>query len=117
MTTASKALGDIIPPQPLPAPDAPGQFAFADADRVRRILDEGGWQDVAIKALDEPCTIDRDDLMAYVMKMGPAGAALHQADDGTRQAALDRLRAAFEPFMDGAVARFTAACWWVTARA
>jgi SAM-dependent methyltransferase len=116
MTTATRALANIVPPQ-LPAPDAPGQFAFADPGRVRRILGEAGWRDVAIEALDETCTIDRKELMVYVMKMGPAGAALREADEGTRQAALDRLQSAFEPFMDGDVARFMAACWWVTARA
>jgi hypothetical protein len=36
--------------------DAPGQFAFADPDRVRRILSEG-WRDIEIEAIDVACTL------------------------------------------------------------
>jgi ubiquinone/menaquinone biosynthesis C-methylase UbiE len=38
MTTAERAAAPLLPNLPARRPDEPGQFAFADADRVRRIL-------------------------------------------------------------------------------
>ncbi len=34
----------------------------------------------------------------------------------TREQIIDAIRPAFSPFVDGALVRFTAACWWVSAR-
>jgi SAM-dependent methyltransferase len=42
MTTAARAAAPFLPPAPPPDPDAPGQFAFADGARVRRILEASG---------------------------------------------------------------------------
>jgi SAM-dependent methyltransferase len=117
MTTAARALAPILPAAPAPDPDAPGQFAFADADRVRRILTDSGWRGARAAALDAPCVFARADLMTYVMNMGPAGAHLREADPATRDTAQNLLRVAFEPFVDGDLVRFNAACWWVTAQA
>jgi SAM-dependent methyltransferase len=117
MTAAARATAPLLPPQPPPAPDAPGQFGFADPARVRRILEESGWRQVRIEPLDEPCVISDDDLMTYVMNMGPSGAALRAADAATRDKARSLLEAAFRPYVDGDHARFIAACWWGTARA
>ena len=117
MTTAARALAPLLPPLPAPAPDAPGQFGFGDAERVRRILAESGWRAVEIGPLDEACVISEAELMTYVTNMGPAGAALRAAEAGTREAAETVLQAAFAPFVDGGFARFTAACWLVTAQA
>ena len=52
MTTARRAAESLLPNMPTPAPDAPGQFAFADSDRVRRILEVGGWSEISIQPLD-----------------------------------------------------------------
>ena len=116
MTTAARAVAPLFPPQPAPDPDAPGQFAFADAERVRRILTASGWRDIAVEPLGQDCVIAQEELMPYVMHMGPAGAAVQNADEATREEARQRLWSAFQPFLAGGRATFTAACWWVTAR-
>lgn len=117
LTLAVRTAAPYLPPLPAPGPDDPGQFAFADADRVRRILAASGWSDIGIHPLDLPCSIAEADLMPYVTKLGPVGAALRDADDAARARIADLLRDAFAPLVRDGVAAFTAACWLVTARA
>ncbi|WP_437971121.1 class I SAM-dependent methyltransferase [Sorangium sp. So ce260] len=117
MTTAARAAAPILPHLPTPAPDAPGQFAFADRDRVQRILDVSGWTDVDIRPLDVPSGVAEKDLLTYVTKLGPVGLALRDVDEPTRARTAEAVRAAFDPYVRDGAARFTAACWLVTARA
>lgn len=117
MTTAVRTAAPYLPPLPSPGPDEPGQFAFADPERVRRILAASGWSDAGIDPLDVPCSIDEADLSAYVTRMGPVGHALRDADEATRVRITELLHEAFAPFVRDGVAEFTAACWLVRARA
>ncbi|XXY49211.1 class I SAM-dependent methyltransferase [Sorangium sp. So ce269] len=117
MTTAARAAAPFLPHLPVPAPDAPGQFAFADRDRVQRILDASGWTDVDIRPIDVPSGVAEKDLLAYVTKLGPVGLALRDVDEPTRARTAEAVRAAFDPYVRDRAARFTAACWLVTARA
>lgn len=117
MTTAKRAVAPLLPPQPAADPDAPGQFAFADAVRVRRILVASGWRDIEIAPLDAVCEIGGDKLMQYLTVVGPVAAALRELEAAIQRDAYERLSAAFAPFVEGGVARFTAACWSVSARA
>ncbi|XYI04053.1 class I SAM-dependent methyltransferase [Sorangium sp. So ce1128] len=117
MTTAARAAAPFLPHLPVPAPDAPGQFAFADRDRVQRILDASGWTDVDIRPIDVPSSVAEKDLLAYVTKLGPVGLALRDVDEPTRARTAEAVRAAFDPYVRDGAARFTAACWLVSARA
>jgi SAM-dependent methyltransferase len=117
MTAAERAAAPLLPNLPLRRPDAPGQFAFADAARVRTILDDSGWADVDIQSIDVACTLPEADLMLYLTRLGPVGLALQDTDDDTRARVVDAVRAAFDPYLHGAEVRFTAACWLVVARA
>ncbi|WP_437995323.1 methyltransferase domain-containing protein [Sorangium sp. So ce185] len=117
MTEAARAAAPLLPNLPIPGPDAPGPFAFADSDRVQRILDASGWTDVAIRPLDVPTGVAEKDLLTYVIKLGPVGLALRDADEPTRARTAEVVRAAFEPYVREGAARFTAACWLVSARA
>jgi SAM-dependent methyltransferase len=117
MTLAARTAAPHLPPLPAPAPDEPGQFAFADGERVRRILAASGWSAIDVAPLDVPCSIAQADLPAYVTKMGPVGGALRDADEATRARISDLLLAAFAPFVHDGAAHFTGACWLVRARA
>jgi SAM-dependent methyltransferase len=117
MTTAERAAAPLLPSLPVRRPDAPGQFAFADPLKVRRILEESGWTGAEIRAIDVPCTLAEKDLERYFTTLGPTGLILHEADVATRQKVVEALRAAFEPYVHGSEARFTAACWMVNALA
>jgi SAM-dependent methyltransferase len=117
MTAAERAAAPLLPELPARRPDAPGQFALANADRVASILLESGWNDIEIQPLDVPCTLPETALLRYVTQLGPVGRILQEADEATRTRVIEVVRPAFDPYVHGAEVRFTAACWMVTARA
>src|SRR5262245_31296601 len=57
MTTAERAAAPLLPELPARRPDAPGQFAFANRDRVRSILQGSGWTAIDIRPIDVACTM------------------------------------------------------------
>ncbi|MFC4313526.1 class I SAM-dependent methyltransferase [Steroidobacter flavus] len=116
MTTAKRAAEPLLTNMPAPDPNAPGQFAFADGDRVRRILEASGWSDITLERLDVEGTADEAELLAYVTKLGPVGLALREMNDETLRARVTEVvHAAFRPYIKNGVARFGMATWRVTA--
>jgi SAM-dependent methyltransferase len=113
MTTAERAAALLLPNLPARRADAPGQFAFANALRVRSILEESGWAEIDIRPIDVACTLPERELVRYVTRLGPVGLILQEADDRTRARVIETVLAAFEPYVHGAEVRFTAACWMV----
>lgn len=116
MSAAERVISAIAPANGPSDPHAPGQFAFADADRVQSILAASGWAAIDIQPLDMPCTIRADDLAIYARRMGRAGTILPTLDDATRRETEARLDDAFAPFVTDGTAHFDAACWSVRAR-
>jgi SAM-dependent methyltransferase len=116
MTTAERAAAPLlsIPARRL---EAPGPFALADERRLYGILQESGWAEIDIAPLDVVCTLPEKELIGYLTRFGPLGLALCETDERTRANVIEIVRAAFDPFVEGAVVRFTAACWTVGARA
>ncbi|RKH29942.1 class I SAM-dependent methyltransferase [Corallococcus sp. AB030] len=117
MTTAERAAAPLVSNIPARRPDAPGQFAFADSNRVHRILEESGWAGIDIQPIDVTCTLPEKELVNYLTRFGLLSRVLQDADDRTRTHVIETVRAAFEPFVHGAEVRYTAACWKVEARA
>jgi SAM-dependent methyltransferase len=117
MTTAERAAAPLLPELAARRPGGPGQFAFADRERLAGLLAQGGWTGIDIEPLDVACTLPESELVRYVSWLGPVGAILQKADEATRTRVVRTVRAAFEPFVHGGEVRFTAACWWVQARA
>ena len=115
MTTAERAAAPLLPNMPPRRPDGPGQFAFADRDRVHAILHESRWTGIDIRPLDVACTLSEPDLFRYVTRLGPVGLMLQDADDDARARVGESIRGAFDPYVHGDQVRFTAACWMVTA--
>ncbi|HEY0941008.1 MAG TPA: class I SAM-dependent methyltransferase [Steroidobacter sp.] len=116
MTAAKRAAEPLLPNMPCAAANAPGQFAFADGDRVRRILERAGWSDIAVRPVDAEGNVAEKDLFAYVTKLGPVGVALRDVQDAALQARVaEALRAAFQTYIRDGAAHFTMACWLVTA--
>ncbi|MFI6866533.1 class I SAM-dependent methyltransferase [Nocardia sp. NPDC050406] len=114
MTTAERAAAPLLE-LPERVPDAPGQFGFADRERVRGILEESGWSDIDISPVDIPCAIPEPDLLRYLRRMGPVGLALQGLDEQTRDRVIETVRPAFDPFVRDGEVRYTAACWLVRA--
>ena len=117
MTTAERAAAPLLPNLPARQTDAPGQFAFANGDRIHNILNESGWADIDIRPIDITCTLPEKELIPYLTRLGPVGRILHETDDRTRTHVIQRVRAAFDHYVHGAEVRFTAACWMVRAQA
>ncbi len=92
MTAAVRAAAPFLPDLRPPNPDAPGQFAFADGERVRRILAASGWTDVDIRAIDLPSSVAEQDLARLRRQARTGGAALREADESTRARTTEAVR-------------------------
>lgn len=117
MTAAERAAAPLLPGFPARDPEAPGQFAFADPARVRRILEAGGWAGIRIEALDVACAFPEAELLRYLSLLGPVGRKLPELEEGLRQQVIERVLAAFRPYVREGEVRFDAACWRLDARA
>ena len=117
MTTAERAAAPFLPQMPPRKADEPGQFAFADRNRVYSILEKSGWSEIDIEPLDVACTLPAQDLEGYITRLGPLGRVMPQLDEPTRARIIEAVLAAFEPYVYGTEVRFTGACWMVGASA
>ncbi|MDF3832970.1 class I SAM-dependent methyltransferase [Cupriavidus basilensis] len=117
MTTAERAAAPLLPNLPARRPGVPGQFSFADRDRISTILEESGWAGIDIRPIDVDCTLPEKALAGYLSRFGPVGLILQDADERTRAQVGEAVRAASEPYVHGTEVRYTAACWMVSARA
>jgi SAM-dependent methyltransferase len=116
MTLPMQAAADLVPPQPSPEPGAPGPFAFADPDRVRRVLAGAGFEAVEVAPHDEMVgSGDLETALALALKIGPLGAFLRE-NPHLREAVAPRVRAALAAHDGPAGPKLNAAVWIVTAR-
>lgn len=107
---------------PPPAGDAPGPFAFADADRVAALLGAAGWAQAEVRAAEWRYVAGEGadpvaDALGFVTRIGPAARALAASSADGREAALSRLRVALARRRTGDTIDFPAAAWIWTARA
>jgi ubiquinone/menaquinone biosynthesis C-methylase UbiE len=111
------AARDLLSPPEPSDPLAPGPFAFADAGRLRNILDEAGFADIRIDALDSTMNMgaDTDEAAAQAMRIGPLARAVAGLDDAARE----KIRNAVMPVLARYKSREgitpPAACWLVGA--
>ncbi|MCS3453472.1 MULTISPECIES: class I SAM-dependent methyltransferase [Bradyrhizobium] len=117
MTTAEQAAKTLLPDLPARRPDAPGQFGFADRKRVEAILDDSGWEAIAIDPVDVALSFPASELTRYVSWLGPVGTMLQAMEEPRRTHVIETVRGAFDRYIHGTEIRFTAACWMVAARA
>lgn len=102
-----------------PPPDAPGPFAFGDADRIRGVLGAAGWRAVTIDALDIPINVGGAGTAAEAVAYYRAdafGRALFTTDDtGKAELAADALHAALSEHETPTGVVLGSATWLVTA--
>ena len=119
LVPAMAAAQHVVLPVPT-SPDAPGPFAFADADRVRGILERAGFSSVAIDGHRTTLRVGGadgiDQAVDFMLQMGPAGAALREADPGVRGTVAAAVREAIAPYHTAHGVRMGGAAWIVTAR-
>lgn len=103
-------------PAPRTDPEAPGPFAFADAERVRAILADAGFAAVAIEPADEAMHGGSlEDTIALFTRTEIFENILRKADDDTRRAIDVAFREALAPFVTPEGIVTTAGAWIVTA--
>jgi len=84
-----------VPPQPPIDPLAPGMFSLAREERLRGILTEAGFREIALDATDVPIHgKDTTQSMAFLTNAGPLTALLENASDEQRKRATDAVRSA-----------------------
>ncbi|ATC26359.1 methyltransferase domain-containing protein [Caulobacter vibrioides] len=110
------AAAPFLPETPRFERNAPGRFGFADPERVRSILAEAGWRDIAIAPLDDPTPVSFDELMTMSLRVGPLNPILSNAEDALRTQVRDAVAAALAPHVQDGMATMNSACWLVTAR-
>jgi ubiquinone/menaquinone biosynthesis C-methylase UbiE len=120
LMTPLQAAYKHVPKLPQPGPEDPGPFSFASEERVKRILREAGFVDVAIvpRNLSLDIAIGRglEAAVQGAIEIGPASRALHDHPEDVRAAAKESIREALKPFVRGESVPLPAAIWIVTAR-
>ena len=102
----------------IPGPDEPGPFSLAEPHRVTAILTQAGFADIRISAVTGSRLITAataDDDVRILLEVGPLGEAYEAAEEATRQAAVDAVLTAVEPYRDDAGWRLPGAALNVTA--
>ncbi len=124
LSIAATEAARVVPPSPVPVPpppaDAPGPFAFADAGRVRTILSDSGFADIAMTAVDVDLDVAAgkglDAAVEGALEIGPASRLLRDQPENVRSAAAAAIRTAYATRQRGQTVPLPAAIWIVTAR-
>ncbi len=106
------------PPQQPVDPTAPGMFSFAREERLRGILTEAGFREIAVKATDVPIhgkNITQS--MAFITQAGPLPALLENASDEQRERATEAVRHALAARIEADGRGLHVGLWLVSASA
>jgi ubiquinone/menaquinone biosynthesis C-methylase UbiE len=109
----------FVPPPEAADPDAPGPFSFADPSRLKSVLGDAGFRDIAIE--HHPVTLRwaaADTLagnVAGLIQMGPVSSLLVDQDDTVRQQVLEAVVEVMGEFYHDDALNLPAAAWLVTA--
>jgi SAM-dependent methyltransferase len=120
MHVALQAAARYLTLPPPPAPDAPGPFSFACADRVRDILSRAGFTAVTLEPVRDMLTVGGaatvDEAARFLLEgVGPTSAALREVEQSVREAVATAVRAALARYQTPDGVRMGAAAWIVTA--
>jgi ubiquinone/menaquinone biosynthesis C-methylase UbiE len=110
-----------VPRLPQVGPEDPGPFAFAGEERVKRILQEAGYADVAMEAcniaLDIAIGRGLDAATDAALEIGPSARALDGHPPEVRAAARESVRELLAPHARGQTVPLPGSIWIVTAHA
>jgi SAM-dependent methyltransferase len=108
------ALGRELPSPPL---NAPGPFALADPEHVRRVLGEAGFVDVQLDPVDASMEFGTSaaDAFGFIGTMGVTRGLTQDLDAEARQRALAALHAVLVAHETSEGVLFDAAAWLITA--
>ena len=108
----------LLPPIPVPGPEDPGPFSWADPGRVHHILESAGFREVSLTPLDPLIQLGgrAAEAAQFMMLFGPLTRVLPALPAPQR----DAVRSALEVFFEGHTTSqgvvLPAANWVVRAR-
>src|SRR6516162_3742466 len=96
-----EAVRHLLPPIPMPGPEEPGPFSWADPARVHRILEGAGFSQVSLTPLDPEIPLagpaGEAEAADFVMAIGPLMRVLPSLSE----VQLDKVRATLEAYFKG----------------
>jgi ubiquinone/menaquinone biosynthesis C-methylase UbiE len=100
-----EAVMRLLPPSAMPdmlREGRPGPFFLSEPERVRAMLGDAGWTDVAFESVERELHIGAaatlDEAVVYSLQIGPAARAMGDAPEAQRPALEAALREALRPF-------------------
>jgi ubiquinone/menaquinone biosynthesis C-methylase UbiE len=109
------AAGRALPDPPI---GTPGPFGLAQADRVRRLLTEAGFESVDLEEVREPIYVGADaaDAFRFTRTLGMTKGLLDDLDEAARATALETLRQTLAAHASGDGVQLESRAWLITAR-
>lgn len=109
----------LLPPQEPPDPHAPGPFAFADGERLRKILADAGFRNIEIQKFDGLMDMGKtaEEAAAETMNIGPLSRAAAELDEEARAKIRSVVASAMAPYKTPDGIKAPVACWFVRANA
>lgn len=109
-----------LPPPEVPAPGAPGPFAFADGDRLRNILEAAGFREIELESHDRAMQIGAGHELGVIartlMQIGPTSRLLADAPAEVQTRVAESVQAAVQPYVDGNALVMRGSTWMARAR-
>jgi len=120
-TAAVAAVRHLLPPMTPSGPEEPGQFSWADAARVRRILESAGFQDISLTPHDPAMALagrgGSAEAASFMSRVGPVARATSDASEKQKKEVRAALEAYFKSQEGPQGVVLQGAIWVVTARA
>lgn len=119
MIIPGAAIAEVLPLPGGADPDAPGPFAFANAGRLRDILDTAGYQNVEIETSKAPMWMGTDaaETVDFLRSTGMGRALFSDAPPELVTKATRRAEEALAPFEGPDGVQLSGSAWLVTATA
>jgi SAM-dependent methyltransferase len=120
-TAPLAAVRHLLPPITPPGPEEPGQFSWADAARVHRILETAGFQNVSLTPHDPAMPLaargGAAEAASFMCRVGPVVRATSDASEQQKKEVRSALEAFFRSHEGPQGIVLPGAIWIVTARA
>jgi SAM-dependent methyltransferase len=116
-----RAAAQVLGPAEPEPPEAPGPFAFGDAERVHMVLGSAGFREVKVNSFEGTMGFgvsnSLDEIARAIVRLGPVSRLLADRDEATVERVIAAIKAILPPYVrpDGG-AHFAAAAWIVTAK-
>lgn len=110
----------VLPAPEAPVPNAPGPFAFGDADRLNMILKDAGFADISIEGLELDMEVGKgrsiEEAGEELVRSGPLGRMVADISDDQRKAVTNAVIEALGAHSKGGKVHLGTRTWLVSAQ-